>query len=186
MKPGDPDDRELMSEVSAGDFEAFGQLYDRFCNRAYGVAYSVCRDEGHAQDAVQEAFLTLWKNRAAYHAEKGAVAGWLLTVVRYRAIDVARRNGNHLAHWASDAGLNERPAGDDVNATVLARDAANHLRASLDRLPNEQQQVITLAYFGQLSHTEIATQLRLAPGTVKGRMRLGMHKLRASMDQAAA
>ncbi|MHB8660233.1 MAG: RNA polymerase sigma factor [Solirubrobacteraceae bacterium] len=186
MKSSDPDDRELMSDVSAGSIEAFGQLYDRFCNRAYRVAHSVCRDEGRAQDAVQEAFLAIWKSRTTYHPQRGTVAGWLLTVVRYRAIDLARRNGNHAARWASDDRLDEHPAPDDIDATVVERDSADRLRASLARLPDEQQEVIGLAYYGQLSHTEIATVLRLPPGTVKGRMRLGLQKLRASMKQAAA
>jgi len=175
-----------MARVSAGSAEAFGQLYDRFCNRAYGVAYSVCRDDGRAQDAVQDAFLSLWTSRTSYRPQRGTVAGWLLTVVRYRAIDLARRNGTHAAHWANDDRLDERPAPDDVSATVLERDTADRLRASLTELPDEQQEVIALAYYGQLSHTEIATQLRLPSGTVKGRMRLGLQKLRASVDQAAA
>lgn len=174
-----------MSEVSASSVEAFGQLYDRFCDRAYGVAYSVCRDEGRAQDAVQEAFLSIWNSRTSYRPQRGTVAGWLLTVVRYRAIDLARRNGNHAGHWASDDHLDDRPALDDVNATVIERDTADRLRASLTLLSDEQQEVIALAYYGQLSHTEIAAHLRLPPGTVKGRMRLGLKKLRASLDQAA-
>lgn len=186
MKSDELDDGALMGAVSAGSVEAFEQLYDRFCNRAYGVAYSVCRDEARAQDAVQEAFVSVWTSRTSYRPQRGSVAGWLLTVVRYRAIDVVRRNGNHAAHRASDDRLDERPAPDDVSATVIERDTADRLRASLARLPAEQQEVITLAYYGQLTHTEIATQLRLPPGTVKGRMRLGLQKLRTSIDQAAA
>ena len=175
-----------MSEVSAGSVGAFGQLYDRFCDRAYGVAYSVCRDEGRAQDAVQEAFLALWTSRTSYRPQRGTVAAWLLTVVRYRAIDLARRNGSHAAHWASEDRLDQRHAPDDVHAAIVERDTADRLRAALTRLPDEQQEVIVLAYYGQLSHTEIATQLRLPPGTVKGRMRLGLHKLRASIRQVVA
>jgi RNA polymerase sigma-70 factor, ECF subfamily len=185
VNAGESDDRELMSEVSAGSVEAFAQLYDRFCNRAYGVAYSVCRDEGRAQDAVQEAFLSLWTSRTGYRPQRGTVAGWLLTVVRYRAIDLTRRNASHAAHWASQDRLEEHPAPEDVSATIIQRDTADRLRASLARLPDTQQEVITLAYYGQLSHTEIATQLRLPPGTVKGRMRLGLQKLRTNKQTAA-
>lgn len=179
-------DLELMSEVSAGSVEAFGHLYDRFCHRAYGVAYSVCRDEGRAQDAVQEAFLSLWTGRTGYRPQRGTVAAWLLTMVRYRAIDLARRNRNHAARWAGDIQLEARQAPDDVGATVIERDSADRLRALLARLPDEQQEVIALAYFGELTHTEIAAQLRLPAGTVKGRMRLGLEKLRSSMKQTAA
>ena len=176
-------DRKLMSEVSAGSVAAFGEIYDRFADRAYRVAFSVCRDEGRAQDAMQEAFLTLWTSRSAYRPQRGTVAGWLLTVVRYRAIDLARRNGHHAAHWASEDQLDERPAPEDGSATVLRRDTADRLRASLATLPEAQHEVITLAYYGQLSHTEIATQLRLPPGSVKGRMRLGLQKLHADTKQ---
>lgn len=186
MKSASPDDRELMAEVSAGSVEAFGRLYDRFCNRAYGVAYSVCRDEGRAQDAVQEAFLSLWKSRASYNPQRGTVAAWLLAVVRYRAIDLVRRDGDRAARWGTDDRLDKRPAPDDVDATVAERDTADRLRASLARLPDAQREVITLAYYGQLSHTEIASQLRLPPGTVKGRTRLGLQKLRASMISPTA
>jgi RNA polymerase sigma-70 factor (ECF subfamily) len=174
-----------MAQVSAGSVEAFGELYDRFCNRAYGVAFSVCRDQGRAQDAVQEAFLSVWRARASYRSQEGTVAAWLLTVVRYRAIDLARRHGKDAAHWASDERLHERPARDDVSETVIQRDDAHRLQVSLAQLPDRQQEVIVLAYYGQLSHTEIATELGLPPGTVKGRMRLGLQKLRADIGHAA-
>jgi len=81
----------LMSEVSAGSVQAFGERYDRFCDRAYGLAFSVCRDEGRAQDAVQAAFLSLWKSRTSPRSLQSTVAAWLLTLVRYRAIDLASR-----------------------------------------------------------------------------------------------
>jgi RNA polymerase sigma-70 factor (ECF subfamily) len=179
-------DAQLMHEVSCGNLDAFAELYDRYCHRAYGVALSVCGDEGRAQDAVQEGFLSIWKTSASYHSQQGTVAAWLLTVVRYRAIDLARRNGNHATRWVSDDRLVERPALDDVSEKVIQRDKPDHLRRSLDMLSGEQREVITLAYYGQLSHTEIATQLGLPSGTVKGRMRLGLQKLRASTEQAAA
>jgi RNA polymerase sigma-70 factor (ECF subfamily) len=149
------------------------------------VAFSVCRDEGHAQDAVQEAFLSLWNSRTSYHPQRGTVAAWLLTVVRYRAIDLARRNGNHAVHWASDERLDERPARDDLIEQAIQRDDAHRLQASLAQLPVTQQEIITLAYYGQLSHTEIATQLDIPAGTVKGRMRLGLQKLRTNIEHAA-
>ncbi len=185
MKPSASDDTQLMGEVSAGSVEAFGELYDRFCNRAYGVAFAVCRDEDRAQDAVQEAFLALWKSRASYRSERGTVAAWLLTVVRYRAIDLARRSANHAARWASGDRLDGHASPDDVSEKVIQRDDAHRLQSSLARLPDDQQEVITLAYYGQLSHTEIAARLGLPAGTVKGRMRLGLQKLRANSEQAA-
>ena len=178
-------DSQLMVQVSAGSVEAFGKLYDRFGERAYRVAFAVCRDEDRAQDAVQEAFLSLWKGRTSYRSQQGTVAAWLLTGARYRAIDLARRNGRHASHRADADHLDEFPALDDVSEEVIQRDGADRLQASLARLPDNQREVITLAYYGQLSHTEIADHLNLPAGTVKGRMRLGLQKLRASIAQAA-
>lgn len=178
-------DHELMAHASRGSVEAFGKLYDRYGDRAYRVALSVCRDVGRAQDAVQDAFVSIWCNRASYRGQRGTVAAWLLTVVRYRAIDLERRNGKHAARWANDELLDRLAATDDVCAQALRRDDAERLRASLALLPDPQQEVITLAFYGQLSHAEIAARLGLASGTVKGRMRLGMQKLRASLEQAS-
>jgi RNA polymerase sigma-70 factor (ECF subfamily) len=169
-----------MAQVSAGSVEAFGEIYDRFCQRAHRVAFAVCRDEGYAQDAVQEAFLSIWKTSASYRPEQGTVAAWLLTAVRYRAIDVARRTAVLNAHWASDDCLHVRCAPDAVSETVIQRDCAARLQASLAQLSDSQQEVITLAYYGELSLAEIAAHLALPTGTVKGRMRLGLQKLRAS------
>jgi RNA polymerase sigma-70 factor, ECF subfamily len=173
-----------MAEVGAGSVVAFGELYDRFCDRAYSVALSVCHDEGRAQDALQEAFLSLWKDRSSYRSQDGTVAAWLLTVVRHRAIDHVRRHGKDAAHWASPECLPELPAREDVSEAAIRRDDADRLQASLAQLPDNQQEVIALAYHGQLSHSEIAARLGLPPGTVKGRMRLGLQKLRANVEHA--
>jgi RNA polymerase sigma-70 factor (ECF subfamily) len=184
--PAHLDDSELMARVSAGSVESFGCLYDRYCDRAYRVAQAVCRDDGRAQEAVQDGFLSVWSSRASYRPRQGTVAAWLLTVIRHRAIDVARRNDKHLSRRASDDQLQDRPAVDDPFETASKRDDARRLQASLAMLPEAQAEVITLAYFGQLSHTEIVAQLGLPSGTIKGRMRLGLQKLRADAKRAAA
>ena len=172
-----------MVEIDAGSLTAFAQLYDRYCHRAYRLALSVCHDDGRAQDAVQEAFLSVWKSPASYRAHRGTVAAWLLTVVRYRAIDLARRNARHeIGH--ADGDLLERLGDpeDAIERAVISHDDARRLRASLALLPEGQQEVIALAFYGQLTHIEIAAQLHLPPGTVKGRMRLGLEKLRADIE----
>ncbi|MDQ6776922.1 MAG: sigma-70 family RNA polymerase sigma factor [Actinomycetota bacterium] len=181
-----PGDRKLMAEASTGSVDAFGELYDRYSARAYRLALSVCHDHGRAQDAVHDAFLSIWKNRASYSAQRGTVATWLLTTVRYRAIDITRRSGNRPTPRVSDEVLENRPAPDDVYEQALRSDETQRLQASLALLPDTQQEVIILAYYGQLSHTEIATRLRLPVGTVKGRMRLGMDKLRVNIARDAA
>ncbi len=175
-----------MAKVSAGSVESFGDLYDRYCDRAYRVARAACRDDGRAQQAVQDGFLAVWNNRASYRPHQGTVAAWLLTMVRYRAIGLARRNGRHAGRHTGNDQLETRPAAADRFETAVKRDDAHGPLASLASLPDAQAEVITLAYYGQLSHTEIAAQLGLPTGTVKVRMRLGLQKLRSNDEQAAA
>jgi RNA polymerase sigma-70 factor (ECF subfamily) len=179
-------DGALMAKVSAGSVESFVDLYDRYCDRAYRVAQAVCHDDGRAQEAVQDGFLAVWNNRADYRSQQGTVAAWLLTVVRYRAIDAARTNHRHASRRASDDQLMAHSPDEDPSETALRRDEAHRVLASLATLPDAQAEVITLAYYGQLTHTEIAAQLGLPHGTVKGRMRLGLQKLRADLEPVAA
>jgi RNA polymerase sigma factor (sigma-70 family) len=180
-----PDDHELMEQVQAGSTDAFEQLYDRYCRRAYRVARSVCEDDGRAEDAVQEAFVSIWRNRSTYRPERGTVAAWLLSSVHYRAIDVARSNAKHARRRAGENVIYLLRAPGNLADRVIARDSAVALQAQLRQLPQAQREVIALAYYGELTHAEIATQLGLPSGTVKGRMRLGLQKLRAEMDQPA-
>jgi RNA polymerase sigma-70 factor (ECF subfamily) len=175
-------DRSLLAAVGDRSADSFEALYDRYVDRAYRVAYSVCRDEGRAQEAVQEAFLAVWQASASFSAQRGTVAVWLLAIVRHRAIDVVRRYGRHAGHRAGADGLLTLPTGAEPCDVALHREADYQLLSSLARLPSAQQEVIALAFFGQLSHTEIARALDLAPGTVKGRLRLGLDKLRDTVE----
>lgn len=174
-------DDELMAQVQRGNGDALGALYDRYCDRAYRVARYACGDEGRAEEAVQDAFISIWRSRATYQPQRGPVAAWLLTVVRHRAIDVGRRHQRHAGQRADEAQLDARAAPDDVVAQVSGRADAHTMEAPLARLPEAQREVITLAFYGELTHTEIAAQLGLPPGTVKGRMRLGLNKLRGDI-----
>lgn len=180
------DDRRLVELMVRGRDDAVEALYDRYAVRAHRVARSVCRDERIAEDAVQEAFLSVWRGREAYRPEIGSFATWLLAIVRNRAIDLSRRNGRHADRRADAELLDEEHAAGDVATEAVANADAPRLRALLAELPDAQQEVIVLAYFGQLSHSEIAHLLNLPAGTVKGRMRLGLRKLRADIDQAVA
>jgi RNA polymerase sigma-70 factor (ECF subfamily) len=161
---------------------AFGVLYARYYERAYRVARSVCRDDGRAEEAVQEAFISIWRTRRTYEMQEGKVAAWVLTVARYRAIDVTRRNGLHAVHRASDDTLHAVRAPHCVVEQVVARAEASELRRLLARLPDVQREVIMLAFYGQLTHSEIAARLNLPAGTVKGRMRLGLQRLRGDIE----
>jgi len=179
-------DDQLMVQVKAGSSAAFGELYDRFGHRAYRVARSVCRDNHHAEDAVQDAFISIWKSRTTYEPARGTLAAWLLTTVRYSAIDVARRNGRHANRRAGVDHLDAVPTPLDVAEEASARAGARHLHSLLARLPEAQREVITLAMFGQLTHNEISDHLGLPAGTVKSRVRLGLDKLRAELEASGS
>jgi RNA polymerase sigma-70 factor (ECF subfamily) len=186
VRPAPEREAELMARVSAGSVEGFVDLYDRYRDRAYRVARAVCHDDGLAQEAVQDGFLSIWNSRANYRPEQGSIAAWLLTVVRYRAIDIARSNGRHASRRAEDDQATARSLTDDPLEIAVKHDDAQRLHASLAMLPDAQAEVITLAYYGQLTHIEIAAHLGLPTGTVKGRMRLGLQKLQADIEKAAA
>jgi RNA polymerase sigma-70 factor (ECF subfamily) len=177
------DDVSLLEQVELGRERAFEELFMRYGARAYRVARSVCRDRSCAEDAVQEAFVSVWRGRASYRPERGPVAAWLLAAVRYRALDVVRREGVHASRRADEAELTapsstDRSVGDRAGERV----DAVRLRGLLQGLPDAQLEVIVLAFYGELTHAEIAAELELPAGTVKGRMRLGMQKLRADFD----
>jgi RNA polymerase sigma-70 factor (ECF subfamily) len=128
---------------------------------------------------VQEGFLAVWRTQDSYRSERGSVQAWLMTIVRNRAIDATRREAaSHRPPLARHEPVAEEAAGCSTSDEVIARSRADALRGRLAELPAAQAQVIALAYYGGLSHTEIATRLALPAGTVKGRMRLGLQKLR--------
>lgn len=179
-------DDQVMASVKAGSVAAFGVLYDRYCDRAYRVAWSVCRDDGRTQEAVQEAFISIWKTRMTYEPQQGNVASWVLTVTRHRAIDIARGNDPHAAHRAGEESLNAVRAPASIDEQVVARAQARDVLSLLATLPDTQREVITLGAYGQLTHSEIAAHLGLAPGTVKGRMRLGLQRLRDEMQRVVS
>jgi RNA polymerase sigma-70 factor (ECF subfamily) len=136
-----------------------------------------------AQDIVQDAFLSLWRSGARYDPARGSVRSWVLGVVRNRAIDLFRRETVRTGRDVSAEGALERmPAPEDVALDAERRQDARDVRAALRNLPGEQRQVIELAYFGGFSHMQIAEMLDLPPGTVKGRMRLGLRKLRMALS----
>jgi RNA polymerase sigma-70 factor (ECF subfamily) len=177
-----PSDQTLMKRAQKGDCEAFAQLYDRHAVPAFRVAQAICGDTGRAEDAVQEGFLTIWKSRTQFHAGRGSFQAWAMSIVKNRAIDSYRAAAARPPLQASESPAEASDAvSRSVQDQVVARSETDALLASLQKLPDAQVEVIALAYFGELSHFEIATQLDLPPGTVKGRMRLGLEKLRKQM-----
>ncbi len=174
--------------VQTGDAEAFGTLYDRHASRALRVAQSITHSSSRAEDAVQDGFLAIWRARASYQPASGAFRAWAMRIVRNNAIDTIRYDA---AGHRPKAGGDEKSSaviapGPDLQDEAITRNENEALRESLRRLPDAQAEVIGLAYFGELTHSEIATELDLPPGTVKGRMRLGLDKLRREMASASA
>ena len=175
-------DEELMELVAAGDPRAFEAVYDRHGGAAFSLAYRMVGDRVAAEDVTQEAFLAIWRSRVRYQRERGSVRTWMLGIVHHRAIDALRRNMVHQRRRASAEGLEEREeAPERTDVEVARREEARTVRQAIDLLPEQQGRVIQLAYFGGFTHTQIAEMLDMPVGTVKGRMRLGLQKLRQSL-----
>jgi RNA polymerase sigma-70 factor, ECF subfamily len=175
-------DEDLMPLVHDGNARAFEVVFDRHADAAFSLAYRMCGRRGMAQDVVQEAFLSLWRSGARYDRSRGSVRSWILGVVRNRTIDLFRRDTVRASRDVSAEGMVERmPSTEDVAADAERRQEARGVRAALRELPAEQRQVIELAYFGGFSHSQIAEMLEVPAGTVKGRMRLGLTKLRVAL-----
>lgn len=176
-------DDELMARVQGGDSAAFGLLYDRHCAMALRIARGVCRAPERAEDAVQDAFFSMWRSRASYSADSGTFKSWCAQIVRHRAVDGVRCDGAgaHGLTVSAPDGVPDVPAPGSVQEAVVEREDAATLRAALGRLPDAQAEVIALAFYGELTHLEIARRLALPQGTVKGRMRLGLKELRRQM-----
>ena len=178
-------DEELADHIRQGDGVAYEVLFERHGGAAFSLAYRMCGRRALAEDIVQEAFLSLWRGRG-FDPARGSVRSWVLAAVRHRALDSFR-------HQSAKAGLDvhddlapERMVAPEDTHGQVQRDAdAQQLRGALTSLPGEQRQVIELAYYGGFTHSEIATMLDLPAGTVKGRMRLGLTKLRHSLPDLA-
>jgi RNA polymerase sigma-70 factor, ECF subfamily len=172
-------DEDLMQLVDDGEVRAFEVIFDRHASAAFSLAHRMSGRRAIAEDVVQEAFLSLWRSGARYDRARGSVRSWLLTVVRNRAIDAFRRTVLYDRRAVADEGIAERlPAPELTDTEVARRDDARQIRHALEDLPPDQRQVIELAYFGGFTHSQIAELLELPTGTVKGRMRLGLAKLR--------
>ena len=176
-----------MDLVAAGDARAFEAIYDRHGGAAFSLAYRMIGNRAGAEDITQEAFLAIWRSRLRYRRERGSVRTWILGIVHHRGIDALRRNLVHERRRTSAEGIEERqeaPERTDVEAA--RREEALAMRRALEGLPDGQGQVIELAYFGGFTHTQIAEMLGMPIGTVKGRMRLGLEKLRHTLGPQVA
>jgi RNA polymerase sigma-70 factor (ECF subfamily) len=189
MASSEPDENVLLQRAAAGDSDALLALHKRYANLVYSMAWRVLQDVGQAEEVTQDVFMKLWRQGQGYDPARGRFSSWLLSVTRFAAIDRLRQEGRRPS--AVDL------PGDDADQEaalerLLSTDHASwergqHLRLLLIQLPAEQRQVVELAYFGGLTHSELAAQLGLPLGTVKGRLRLGLERLRELwLDDPAA
>jgi len=180
-------DEELMTLVAKGQARAFETIYERHCGAAFSLAYRMCGSRSLAEDVAQEAFLSMWRSGGRYDRARGSVRTWVLGIVHNRAIDALRRSVVHERRRASDEGLEERfEARERTEVEAVRREEAETIRGMLEALPAEQSRVIELAYFGGFTHSEIAEMLGAPIGTIKGRMRLGLEKLRGQLAPQGA
>ncbi len=178
-------DEELMPLIGEKNPDAFEVFYDRHGGVAYSLAYRIVGERGAAEDVTQEAFISIWRSGARYDAARGSVRTWMLGIVRNRAIDALRSKAGKAPKldFDDDSILEHRPAAEQTESEALQRETAQEVRGALGELPGEQAKVIQLAYFGGFSHSEIAGMLGVPLGTVKGRMRLGLEKIRGELAE---
>jgi RNA polymerase sigma-70 factor (ECF subfamily) len=174
-------DEELMVLVAQKRMDAFELFYDRHAGAAYSLAHRIVGDPRLAEDVTQEAFLSMWRSESGYDAARGSVRTWTLGVVRNRAIDAIRRETSGRVPPIDMRG--DELAAEETESEVIRRDTARRVRGVLSELPEEQARVIELAYFGGFSQAEIAQMLAIPIGTVKGRTRLALEKVRGGLAE---
>ena len=177
-------DEDVMQLVRRGDARAFEIIYERHSAAAFSLAYRMMGSRSGAEDVTQDAFLSMWRSGARYDRSRGSVRTWVLGIVHHRAIDALRRATVHDRRRSSDEGIEERfEAAERTDVEAARREEAGTVRVAMGSLPADQCQVIELAYFGGFTHTEIAEMLEAPVGTIKGRMRLGLKKMRAQLGE---
>lgn len=179
MRYTDASDVALLKQIEHGDQDAFLTLYRRYANLVYSMALKVLKNPQWAEDVTQDVFLKLWQKGALYNPNRGKFSTWLLSVTRFAAIDRLRYEGRRVT-VESDA--HEGPYAEETRTAKIDHalwERGQQLRMLVEQLPPEQRQVLELAYFGGLTHKEMAEQLNLPLGTVKSRLRLGLEKLRS-------
>jgi RNA polymerase sigma-70 factor, ECF subfamily len=174
-------DEELVEAVAQADEDALGELYDRFGRVAYGLAYKILQDAALAEDAVQEAFLQIWRGAGSYRPERAKASTWLLTFVHRRAVDLVRREQRRRTVQLDPM---PEPSGSAADEEVVARSRQEIVQDALNRLPAEQRQAIELAYYGGLTQSELAAQLDQPLGTIKSRMFTGLQRLRVLLVES--
>jgi len=175
-------DEDLISLVEANDAEAFAVLYDRHNRAAYSLAYRMMGERQSADDLMQDAFLKVWRGAGSYRSERGSVRTWILSIVHNRGIDQLRSLASRRRTQQKIEASAPRSQPSEAFTQSWRNSQREQVREALKTLPPEQLKVLELAYFSGYTHVEIARLLDLPLGTVKGRMRLGLKKIKDYFD----
>jgi RNA polymerase sigma-70 factor (ECF subfamily) len=171
------DEAGLIAACATGDEQALAVLYDRLARVAYGLALRIVRDPALAEDAVQEAFLAVWRGAGSYTRARGTATTWVLALVHHKAVDLVRREEARPAD--PTAGLPDRVASGDVAGDVLAAHDRGVIAHALATLSAQHRTVLELAYLDGLSQSEVAERLGEPLGTIKSRTHAALARLRA-------
>jgi RNA polymerase sigma-70 factor (ECF subfamily) len=176
-------DEALLALAAREDEQALAELYDRYGRVAYGLALRIVRDPALAEDAVQEAFLTLWRTAGSFRSDKAKPSTWILTLVHRRAVDVVRREERRrAAPLEGTEEPDERSLAADEE--IELNDRRRLVQEALRQLPDEQREALELAYYGGLTQSELAERLSVPLGTIKSRMFTGLRRLRDLLAEA--
>src|SRR5213594_481962 len=177
-----PSDDALLSSLAARDLGALAALYDRYGRLAYSLAYRILGESEGAEDVVQDAFLSAWRGAPGYRRERGNPRAWLLSIVHHRAVDILRRKTTFRPAPLEVAEL--QPGDEDTALAAEKNVEGRTVRAALEALPQAQRRTIELAYFGGYTHVELSELMGVPLGTVKGRMRIGLQKMRRALERS--
>jgi RNA polymerase sigma factor (sigma-70 family) len=168
-------DEEVLERVARADEAALAEAYDRFGRVAYGLAVRILRDAALAEDAVQDAFLAVWRTAVSFDPSRGTASTWIMTLVHRRAVDVVRREDRRRAQPLDDA---PQGTGETTDEQAAVREQRRKVQAALAQLSPDQREALELAYYGGLSQTELSERLGVPLGTVKSRMFAALARLR--------
>ena len=182
MPDREPSDEYLIARLASRDLGALAVLYDRYGRLAYSLAYRILGESEAAEDVVQDAFLSAWRGAEGYRRDRGNVRAWLLSIAHHRAVDILRRK---TTFRPAPLEIAEQQPGDEDTAASAERNVEHRsVREALEGLPPAQRRTIELAYFGGYTHVELSELMGVPLGTVKGRMRIGLQKLRRALERS--
>jgi RNA polymerase sigma factor (sigma-70 family) len=184
----DSDDADLVRRIRAGDRGAVDDLYQRFRRPAFALARRILADDVLAEDVLQDVFVTVWRDPAAFDGARGSFASWLLAMVHHKAVDSVRREEAHRRRQAraeEDLVLSAPTSARDVEDEAWTRVVSDQVRTALRLLPSLQREALTLAYYGGYTQREVAALTGAPLGTVKTRMLAGMRRLREELGERA-